>query len=96
VLNVMMTVPLAAILHVLFGVRDRLRVLRVGLALSAAIEVTQFVLILGLHGNRWAEANDLVANLLGAYLGYLAFHRMLRIPAVRRAVESGSVVEIRA
>jgi glycopeptide antibiotics resistance protein len=96
VLNVVMTMPLAAVLRVLLGVRDRARVLRVALALSAAIEVTQGLLIVTLHGNRWAEANDLIANVLGAYLGYLAFQRMLRIPAVRRAVESGSAVDSRA
>jgi glycopeptide antibiotics resistance protein len=96
VLNVMMTVPLAAILQVLSGIGERARVLRVALLLSAAIEVTQCVLILTVHGNRWAEANDLIANVLGAYLGYLAFQRMLRIPAVRRAADSGSAVQSRA
>jgi glycopeptide antibiotics resistance protein len=96
VLNVAMTVPLPAVLAILFGIRDRARVLWVALVLSAAIEVTQGVLILTLHDNRWAEANDLVANVLGAYLGYLGLSRMLRFPTVRRVVDDGSVLESRA
>ena len=85
-LNVVMTLPFAAVLHVVFGVRDRKRVLRLGLLLSAAIETTQAVLILTVHDNRWAEANDIVANVLGVYLGHLAFQRLLRVGAVRRLV----------
>jgi glycopeptide antibiotics resistance protein len=90
VLNVVMTLPFAAVLHVVFGVRDKMRVLRLGLLLSASIEITQAVLILTVHDNRWAEANDIIANVLGVYLGYLAFHRLLRLGAVRRLVEAAS------
>jgi glycopeptide antibiotics resistance protein len=90
VLNVLMTLPLAAALAVVAGVRDRRGVLRAALLLSAGIEVVQCLLILALHGNRWAEANDLIANVLGAYLGHLAFRRLLRRPALRQAVESAS------
>ena len=96
VLNIVMTLPLAPVLAVLFGLRDRARVLRVAVLLSAAVEVTQCVLILTVHDNRWAEANDLIANVLGAYLGYLAFHRLLSFPAVRRAVDSSAPARQRA
>lgn len=88
VLNVMMTLPFAAILQVVFGVRDRTRIIRLGLLLSASIEVTQCALILLAHDNRWAETSDIIANVSGVVLGYLAFERLLRFPAVRRVAES--------
>jgi glycopeptide antibiotics resistance protein len=87
VLNIMMTLPLAALLHVVFGVRDRLRVVRTGLLLSLAIETTQMILALTLQGTRWADVNDLISNTLGAYLGFLAFHRLMRWHSFRRLVE---------
>jgi len=90
VLNVVMTLPFAAALHVVFGIRDKMRVLRLGLLLSASIEITQGVLILTVHDNRWAEANDIIANVLGVYLGYLAFDRLLRLDAVRRLVTAAA------
>jgi glycopeptide antibiotics resistance protein len=90
VLNIVMTLPLAAVLHVAFGIREKERVVRLGLLISVAIESTQAVLLLTLHGNRWADVNDLMANTLGAWLGFLAFRRLLRLPAVRRAVDRSS------
>ena len=92
-LNIVMTVPLAALLHVLFGVRDLGRVVLTGFVLSAVIEITQGILVLTLHGNRWADVNDVIANVLGAWLGYLAFHRSMRIGGVRRAVESSTAMQ---
>ncbi len=86
VLNVGMTLPLAAALHVVFGVRDRKRVVLTGFLLSLVIETTQLMMLL-LHGSRWPDTNDLIANTLGAWLGWLAFQRLLTIPAVRRAAE---------
>jgi glycopeptide antibiotics resistance protein len=86
VLNVVMTLPFAGALLVVFGIRDKMRVLRLGLLLSASIEITQAVLILTVHDNRWAEANDIIANVLGVYLGCLAVQRLLRFDAVRRVV----------
>ena len=89
-LNIVMTLPLAALLHLVAGVRDRRRVVLTGFLLSLAIEFTQVVLVLALHGNRWADVNDLMSNTLGAYLGFLAFRRLLRLTGFRRAVESCS------
>ncbi|MET0418426.1 MAG: VanZ family protein [Actinoplanes sp.] len=91
VLNVAMTLPLAALLHVVFGVRDRRRVVRTGFLISLTVETVQLFLLLFLHGNRWADTNDLIANTLGAWLGWVAFQRLLRHDAVRRLAErSGS------
>jgi glycopeptide antibiotics resistance protein len=84
VLNIAMMLPLAALLHVVFGIRDRRRVVRTGFAISVAVETVQLFLILFLHGNRWADTNDLIANTLGAWLGWLAVQRLLRHETIRR------------
>jgi glycopeptide antibiotics resistance protein len=89
-LNIVMTLPLAALLHMVLGVRDRRRVVLTGFLLSLAIELTQTVLVLAVHGNRWADVNDLMSNTLGAYLGWLAFRRLMRFACFGRAVESWS------
>ena len=87
VLNIAMMLPLAGLLHVVLGVQDRRRVVRTGFLISAVIESVQLVLILFLHGNRWADTNDLIANTLGAWLGWLAFQRLLRHDPIRRLAE---------
>ncbi|WP_328477867.1 VanZ family protein [Actinoplanes sp. NBC_00393] len=90
VLNTVMTLPLAALLYVVFGVRERRRVVLTGFLMSLGIELTQAILVLTLHGNRWADVNDLMSNTLGAYLGYLGFRRLMRFAYFRRVVESCS------
>jgi glycopeptide antibiotics resistance protein len=87
VLNIVMTLPLAAVLGVLFGVRDRRRVVLAGFLLSLSIEVTQAILLVTLHCTRWADVNDLISNTLGAYLGCLLLERLMRLRAVRRVAE---------
>jgi len=87
-LNIVMTLPLAALLYVTFSVREKRRVVLVGFAISAVIEATQAVLDIALHGNRWADVNDMISNTLGAWLGYLAFRQALRFAPFRRLVES--------
>ncbi|WP_229071114.1 VanZ family protein [Actinoplanes sp. DH11] len=86
-LNIVMTVPLAALLHIVFGVRDQRRVVWIGFLLSLSIELTQAILVLTLHGNRWADVNDLMSNTIGAYAGFLLFARLRRSERFGRAVE---------
>ncbi|GAA4588047.1 glycopeptide antibiotics resistance protein [Actinoplanes octamycinicus] len=86
VLNTMMTLPLAALLHLNFGIVNRLRVVRIGFLLSLCIEVTQLVMILTVHGNRWTDVNDLLSNTIGTIFGYVAWHRLMRSARLRRAV----------
>lgn len=76
-LNTMMTVPLAAVLYLVAGVQRKSRVVLIGFLISLTIEVTQGVLDLTLHANRWADVNDLMSNTLGAWLGYLWFWRAM-------------------
>ncbi|HWS39475.1 MAG TPA: VanZ family protein [Actinoplanes sp.] len=90
VLNTLMTMPLATVLHLVFGVRRESRVVLAGLLLSLAIESTQLILLFTLDGNRWADVNDLLSNTLGAWLGYLLLRRFMRSGHFRRVVESCS------
>jgi glycopeptide antibiotics resistance protein len=92
VLNAMMTLPLAALLHLNFGVTEKLRVVRIGFLLSLCIEVTQFVMILTVHGTRWADVNDLLSNTIGTIFGYVVWHRLMRSAPFR----SAALGEVRA
>lgn len=90
VLNTIMTLPLAGLLFLLFGIREERRLVRIGFLVSLAIETTQLVMLFTLDGNRWADVNDLTSNTLGTWLGYLAFRRLMRYEHFRRAVGSCS------
>lgn len=90
VLNTIMTLPLAALLHTVVGVRDARRVVGIGFLLGLGIELTQLILLLALDGQRWPDVHDVVSNTVGAGLGYLVFHRFMRSARFRRAVESCS------
>jgi glycopeptide antibiotics resistance protein len=87
-LNIVMTLPLAAVLRIVLGIRGKGRVVLTGLMISAGIELIQAVLVLALHGNRWADVNDMISNTLGAWLGFLALRRALRVPPFRAFLES--------
>ena len=73
-LNIVMTVPLGALLPLVVRVRSVPAVALVGLAVSGAIEVGQGVGDVLLGMNRTVDVNDLVANVIGTVLGLLCFH----------------------
>jgi len=85
-LNIVMTLPLAALLAVVFGIRDRARVVLIGFVLSLTIETIQAILALTLQGTRWADVNDVISNTSGTFLGFLAFERLLRFDPFRRLI----------
>jgi len=64
-----------------------------GFLVSLAIEITQAVICLAWHGNRWADVNDLTANTLGAWIGFGIFWRAMRSARVRELVRGWSLVE---
>jgi glycopeptide antibiotics resistance protein len=90
VLNTIMTLPLALVLRLAFGIADRGRVVLIGFLGSLTIETTQAVLVLVLHGNRWADVNDLCSNTLGALLGWYALQHLLRYDRARKLIERAS------
>lgn len=71
VLNVVMTVPLGALLPLVVRVRSVAGVALVGLLVSGTIEVGQGVGDVLLGMNRTVDVNDLIANVTGAVLGLL-------------------------
>ena len=83
VLNTIMTLPLAALVHLNFGIVSRLRVVRIGFFLSLSIEITQLIMILTVHGNRWADVNDLLSNTIGTIFGFVAWQWLRRSGRVR-------------
>ncbi|RSM72331.1 VanZ family protein [Actinoplanes sp. ATCC 53533] len=95
-LNVVMMLPLAALLFLVAGVRERVRVVLVGFLTSLVIEVAQAVIDIAWHGNRWADVNDLTSNTVGAWLGFLIFWRIMRRARVRRAVRGWSLTRAEA
>lgn len=89
-LNTIMMMPLALVLRLAFGIADRKRVVLIGFLASLAIETTQALLVLFLHGNRWADVNDLCSNTFGALLGWYVLQHFLRYDGVRRVIERSS------
>jgi glycopeptide antibiotics resistance protein len=77
-------------LYLVAGVRDRGRAVLVGFLISLVIEITQAVIDIAWHGNRWADVNDLISNTVGAWLGFLIFWRAMRRARVARAVRGWS------
>ncbi len=82
--NIAVFLPLGLILAVT-GWRA-LPTIAAGLAVSLAIEVTQFMLPLG----RAADINDLMTNVTGAGLGWLVAWVIMRVRAGRPAGRTGT------
>lgn len=86
ILNIVMTLPMAALLFLVAGIRGRGRVVLIAFLISLIIEVTQAILVLWFGGNRWADVNDLTSNTLGALVGHLWFWRLMSTVEARRRV----------
>ncbi len=79
--NVVMFVPLGLLVGVLFGRRYWAWAIALGCAVSALIELLQFLLLAG----RFGTVDDVIANTLGALIGALMARSFLAWRA-RRAV----------
>nr|WP_269778707.1 VanZ family protein [Microlunatus antarcticus] len=73
VLNIVMTLPLGALLPLVLRVRSVPAVALVGLAVSTTIEGGQGVGDVLLGMSRTVDVNDLIANVTGTVLGLLCF-----------------------
>jgi glycopeptide antibiotics resistance protein len=93
-LNIVMTVPLGALLPLLLRVRSVPGAALVGLAVSTAIEVGQGVGDVLLGMSRTVDVNDLIANVTGTVLGLLLLRLVVGVApdAVRRFALPGSAL----
>lgn len=93
-LNILMTLPLGALLPLVVRVRSVPAVALVGLLVSGTIEVGQGVgdVLLGL--TRTVDVNDLISNVTGTVLGLLCFRAAASAagPGIARFALPGSAV----
>ena len=82
--NVVVFVPLGVLLPLVARVRSAPRVLLLGFLVSLAMETAQFLNSLVGQGGHIADVNDLLANTLGAPLGYGLLRVAPLAPALAR------------
>ena len=82
--NVVVFAPLGLLLPLVFPLRSALSVTACAAALSLSIEALQLLNAVTGHGGHIADVNDLLANVLGALLGYVLTRAAITIPAIRR------------
>jgi glycopeptide antibiotics resistance protein len=90
ILNVALFVPLGVLAPLLLRTWRWWQTALVGLAVSAAVEILQFVGDITINPGRVADTDDLIANLAGAVLGFLLLRLGLAVPAFRRIAEKGT------
>ncbi|MEZ0492726.1 VanZ family protein [Kineococcus sp. TBRC 1896] len=86
-MNVAVFVPLGVLVALVVTRPSWVRVLVVSAAVSATIEVTQFVTGGTLGGGHVADVNDLLSNAVGGLLGFGLLALLDRVPAVRAVVD---------
>lgn len=84
--NVVVFLPLGVLLPIIARVDSALRVLLFGFLLSLTMEGVQLVNAVTGHGGHIADINDLLANTVGAPLGYGIFRCALLVPPVARLI----------
>lgn len=84
--NVLVFLPLGVLLPIAARVDSVLRVLLCGFMLSFTMELLQFVNAVTGHGGHIADINDLLANTVGAPVGYAVFRAALLVPPLARLV----------
>jgi len=82
--NVAIFVPLGLLLPLVFSLRSALSVTACAAATSLSIEALQLLNAVTGHGGHIADVNDLLANVLGAALGYALTRAAITVPAIRR------------
>lgn len=66
--NILMFIPLPIIMLTLLGFKNRLLTLAICVGISAAIELIQYVLVIGI-----ADSDDVILNSAGAVIGILLY-----------------------
>jgi glycopeptide antibiotics resistance protein len=73
ILNIAMTAPLGVLLPALTTWRTGRSVVTAGLAISSSIEILQYAHARLMGGGRLTDVNDIIANVVGVWLGFVAF-----------------------
>jgi VanZ family protein len=88
--NVVVFVPLGFLLPLVARVASARRVLLVGFLVSLTMEALQFVNAVAAHGGHVADINDLLANTLGAPIGYGIFRVAVLLPGLGRWADAAT------
>lgn len=89
VLNVIMFVPFGVLVPLAWRAADSVRTLALRAALtSAAIEFTQFLIMVTVGSRRTVDINDVLANTAGALLGLYILRLALPKAAHRRLIRA--------
>jgi glycopeptide antibiotics resistance protein len=88
--NVVVFVPLGVLLPLVAPVRSPGRAVLGGFLVSLTMEALQFVNAVTGHGGHVADVNDLLANTLGALVGYGVFRVGLLVPALARLARAAA------
>ncbi|MBP2242129.1 glycopeptide antibiotics resistance protein [Cytobacillus eiseniae] len=92
ILNIIMLVPLGMYLPLLSNKYQSIKkAASVGLYISLSFEVTQLLIRIILGNGRSTDINDLIANTLGAVLGFLIIREMSKISFVYHILQGLSL-----
>jgi glycopeptide antibiotics resistance protein len=88
ILNVMLTIPLGAMLPVVLTRARSLRFMAfVAVATGTVLETNQYLMRVAFANDRNVNANDVVSNGTGVILGYLLFKFAMEDPPLRELVD---------
>ncbi|MFS0638487.1 VanZ family protein [Mesobacillus foraminis] len=94
VLNILMLLPFGMYLPLIFGKADSVKtIMKKGLLFSFTLETLQLIIRITLGSGRSTDVNDLIANTIGAGIGYLIFRKMYKIKALKSILSKLMVKE---
>jgi glycopeptide antibiotics resistance protein len=97
VLNVIMLIPFGVYLPLLSSkVNSVKKAAKYGSLLSLSIEITQLLIEVTLGSGRIADINDIIANTLGAAVGYLIITKLVKINLIKVLVSELSLTQTAA
>lgn len=88
--NVVLFVPLGVLLPLVARVDSLRRILLVGFLASLTIELLQLASDILVRAGHAVDVNDLLANVVGAPVGYGLLRGALRLPAVARLADAAT------
>lgn len=94
VLNIIMLIPFGVYLPLLYGgVASAKNAAKYGFLLSLVIEVLQLTFELTLGSGRTTDINDIIANTLGAAVGFLILQKLVKIELFKVLVTKFSLAK---